>query len=81
MTDGKKLLSDELLHQVEEAARAQNRKPAELLQEAVQKYLEELSWQAFVGKAEERNRAKGVSEMDVPRLIDEVRRENRDRGR
>jgi hypothetical protein len=34
MTDLNSLLSDELLHLVEEAARAQNRKPAEVLTEA-----------------------------------------------
>ncbi|HUI44251.1 MAG TPA: hypothetical protein VL523_19975 [Terriglobia bacterium] len=81
MTNGKELLSDELLHRVEEVARSQNRKPEDLLEEAVRKYLDELSWQALVGKAEERNRARGLTEQDVPRLIAEVRRENQERGR
>ena len=81
MTDTKALLSDELLRQVEEFARAQNRKPAEVLEDAVKAYLDEQSWQAFVGKAEERNRAKGILEDDVPRFVEEVRRENRERGR
>jgi predicted transcriptional regulator len=81
MTNGKELLSDELMHQVEEAARAQNRKPEELLEVAVRKYLDELSWQALVGRAEERNRRRGLTEEDVPRLVSEVRRENQERGR
>jgi hypothetical protein len=33
-----------------------------------------------VGKAEERNRANGLAEEDVPRLVSEMRREN-ERGR
>ncbi|SPE26935.1 hypothetical protein SBA6_1080010 [Candidatus Sulfopaludibacter sp. SbA6] len=80
MTDARQLLSDELMHQIEETAHAQNRKPSEVLEEAVRKYLDEQSWQTFVGKAEERNRAKGLTEDDVPRLVSEVRREN-ERGR
>ena len=81
MTDAKVLLSEELIHEMEETAHAQNRKPAEVLEEAVRKYLDEQSWQAFVGNAEERNRAKGLAEEDVPRLVSEVRRENQERGR
>lgn len=80
MSDSK-LLSDELLHQVEEIAGAQNRKPAELLEEAVRKYLDEQSWVAFVGKAEERNRAKGISEEDVDGLVADLRRQNEARRR
>lgn len=81
MTDARELLSEELIHQIEETAHAQNRKPAEVLEEAVRKYLDEQSWQSFVGNAEERNRAKGLAEEDVPRLVSEARRENQERGR
>jgi len=76
MTDTKGLLSDELLHQVEETARAQNRRPAEVVTEAVAKYLEEQSWRQYVERNELRARAKGIGEDDVDRLISEVRREN-----
>jgi predicted transcriptional regulator len=81
MTNAKELLSDELMRQVEEAARAQKRKPGDLLEEAVSRYLDELNWRALVGRAEDRNRAKGISEEDVPRLVSEVRRENHERDR
>lgn len=81
MTDSKRLLSDELLHEVEQAARAQNRKPSEVLEEAVRKYLDEQSWEQFVEKNERRAREKGISEEDVDRLISEVRHENEARGR
>jgi predicted transcriptional regulator len=81
MTDGKELLSEELLHQVEHVARAQNRLPAEILEEAVRQYLERQIWVRFVEKNESRTRAKGIDEGDVDRLISEVRRENEERGR
>jgi predicted transcriptional regulator len=76
MTDTKALLSDELLHQVEDLARAQNRQPAEVVADAVAKYLEEQSWGKYVESNELRARAKGIGEDDVDRLISEVRREN-----
>jgi metal-responsive CopG/Arc/MetJ family transcriptional regulator len=80
MTDAK-LLPDDLLHQVEETARAQHRKPAEVVQEAVREYLDKLSWVQYVERNERRAHAKGLTEDDVPRLVAEVRRENRERQR
>jgi predicted transcriptional regulator len=80
MTDAK-LLSEDLLRQIEETARAQNRKPAEVLEEAVQQYLDKESWVKFVERNEARAKAMGITEDDVPRLVEEVRRENQERGR
>jgi predicted transcriptional regulator len=79
MTDAKQLLSDDLVRQIEETARAQNRRPAEVLEEAVRQYLEKQSWVEFVKRNEERARQMGITENDVPRLVEEVRRENRGR--
>jgi len=79
MTDGKALLTDELLLLVEETARAQNRKPEEVVSEAVQTYLDEQSFVQFVRKNEKRARANGTGEQDVERLIAEYRQENRER--
>jgi metal-responsive CopG/Arc/MetJ family transcriptional regulator len=81
MTDDSPLLTDELLHRVEETARAQNRRPAEVVADAVRKYLEDLSWAQFVERNERRAHANGIGEEDVDRLIAEVRRENAERGR
>jgi predicted transcriptional regulator len=75
------LLSDDLLRQIEDTARAQNRKPAEVLEEAVKQYLDKQSWVDFVERNERRARALGITEEDVPRLVDEVRRESRDSRR
>ena len=76
MTDSRGWLSDELLLQVEETARAQNRQPAEVVADAVRSYLEGQSWKRFAEENERRARARGISEGDVDRLISEVRREN-----
>lgn len=81
MANGKELLSDELLEQVEQAARAQHREPAELVEEAVRKYLKSERLERFVDRAERRAHGKGLREEDVPRLVSEVRRENQERGR
>jgi metal-responsive CopG/Arc/MetJ family transcriptional regulator len=77
MTDGKELLPEELLHQVEEAARAQNREPAELVTDAVRKYLDEQSWVKYVERNEAKTRKAGISEADVDRLLSEARSETR----
>ncbi len=81
MASGKELLSDELLQRVEETARAQNRRPEEVVAEALNKYLEEQSWAQFVERNEARARKRGIREEDVDRLISEVRRENAQNGR
>jgi predicted transcriptional regulator len=81
MANGKALLSDELLHKVEETARAQNRQPEDVVSEAVSKYLEEQSWVEYVERNEVRARRKGIGEEDVERLIGDVRRENAQNGR
>jgi hypothetical protein len=58
---------------VEETARAQNRKPEEVVSEAVRRYLDEQSWVRFVQENEQRARANGIGEDDVERLIAETR--------
>jgi hypothetical protein len=81
MTDAKELLSEELIQQIEEAARTQNRKPAEVLDEAWGRYMATRRLEQLAQRGEERARALGIREEDVPRLMDEVRQENRVHGR
>jgi predicted transcriptional regulator len=81
MVNGKELLSDELLCRVQETARIQNREPEEVISEAVNKYLDGQRWQRLVEEGERRAMECGYTEEDVPRLIEEVRAENRARGR
>ena len=77
----RQLMSDDLLRQVEETARFQNRQPEEVVSEAVRKYLDDQKWERLVTAGEQRAKARGPTEADVPRLIEEVRNENRTRGR
>ena len=81
MTDVKEMLSEDLPRQIEDTARDQNRRPSEALQDAVQKYLADQRWQNLVAYGERRAKELGITEDDVPRLIEEVRRENRERAR
>ncbi len=75
------LLSDELVKEIEDLARAQNRPAADVLADAVHKYIEEQSWVQFVEKNERKARENGIREEDVDRLISEYRRENVEHGR
>ncbi|HWF10067.1 MAG TPA: hypothetical protein VG297_16480 [Bryobacteraceae bacterium] len=75
------LLSDELLREVQETARAQNKQPAEVVTEAVSKYVKDRKWARFVERNEQRARELGITEQDIPRLIAETRLENKQRGR
>ena len=75
------LLSDELIERVKETASAQNREPAEVVEEAVVKYLASQRLMRFAEKMGARAEALGIREEDVPGLVDEVRRENKVRVR
>jgi len=75
------ILSDDLRQRVEDFAREQNREPAEVLEEAVRRYAGAYRLERFAEKAGTHARALGIKEEDVPRLVDEVRRENEARGR
>ena len=81
MTGVKTPLSDELQEQIERVARDQNRQPVEVLEDAVCKYLDDRKWQSLVARSEQCAKDKGLTEADVPRLTEEVRRENRSRER
>jgi len=74
-------LSNGLMAEVEETARAQNRKPVEVLEDAVRQYLDDQKWERLVTSGERRAKEKGLTEADVPRLIEEVRAEKRALGR
>src|SRR5712691_2555395 len=69
MTDEKQLLSDELLQQIEDCAREQNRKPSEVLEEAVRRYMALCRLERLAERGEERARARGIREGDVPGLV------------
>jgi predicted transcriptional regulator len=73
-------LSGELAKQLEDAARAQEREPAELLEEAVKQYLEDRAWAKLMGYGHERANALGIkTEADIDHLIAASRSEQRAR--
>ena len=74
-------LSEELQQKLDEIAREQHREPAEVLEEAVRRYVGIQALERLAKKGEKYAKARGIKEDDVPDLVHEVRRENRDRGR
>jgi predicted transcriptional regulator len=80
MTETNTILTDDLRHQVEDLARRQNRLPGDVLAEAVRRYARVQTLERFAARAGRHARKLRIKEEDVPRLIDEVRRENETRG-
>jgi hypothetical protein len=69
------------LHQVKETAWDQKREPSEIVEEALGRYLASQRRAHLAERMEKRALSKGITEEDIPRLVDEVRRENESRGR
>jgi len=80
MTGTNTILSDALRQEVEDLARQQNRQPADILAEAVRRYAGVQRLERFAARAGKHARKLGIKQKDVPRLIDEARRENEIRG-
>jgi len=68
-----------VLHHLEEIAREQNREPADLLEEAWARYVEEQSRARLVVVGQENSIRLGLQESDTERLIAEYPREKRGR--
>jgi predicted transcriptional regulator len=66
-----------LLAEVQAAADEERRPAGAVLREAVERYLRERRWQKIFAYGEQRARELGLTEQDVPRLIAEYRREER----
>ena len=81
MTDARELLSEELIQQIEICAREQNRKPAEVLEEAIGRYMALRRLERLSERGERLARERGIREEDVPDLVQQVRQENKARGR
>jgi predicted transcriptional regulator len=77
MTTPKTMLSDELQQRLEEIAREQHRQPADVLEDAVRKYLDDRSWVQMLGYGRERAEAVGItSEEGIDKAIADFRKEN-----
>ncbi len=76
-TEPRRLISDDLIREVEQAAHEQDREPADLLEEAWRRYVDEQSWAKLVTSGQENSRRLGLKESDTERLIAEYRQEKR----
>lgn len=70
-------LPEELLTGIRSAADSERRSVDDVLAEAVQRYLEDLSWTKLFEYGAERANALGLRESDADRLIAESRTEHR----
>ena len=64
-----------LMTEVEKLARAQDRTVSQVVAEAVGRYIKEVQWQSLKAYGRERALVLGLTEADVPRLIEESRRD------
>ena len=69
-----------LMSEVENVARAQQRSVRDVVTEALERYIREKQWHDLKAYGRERARMLGLSEADVPRLIDEFRRDREQRA-
>ena len=66
-----------LLAELQAAAAEERRSSDELVRDAVERYLKDRQWQRLLAYGQERARSLGLTEADVPRLIEEYRQERR----
>jgi metal-responsive CopG/Arc/MetJ family transcriptional regulator len=64
-----------LIAEVERMAREQDKTVSQVVTEAVDRYLKDEQWQRLRAYGRERAAARRLTEDDVPRLIEEARRE------
>lgn len=66
-----------LLAEIQAAADEEQQALAELVREAIERYMDEREWRKLLAYGQERALTLGLTEADVPRLITEARREQR----
>ena len=71
------VISPALLAEIQAAAAEEKRPAEEMVREAIEHYLRNRQWQRLFAYGEERARALGLSEEDIPHLIAESRKEQR----
>jgi metal-responsive CopG/Arc/MetJ family transcriptional regulator len=68
-----------LLAEVQAAANEEHRSRDELVREAIERYLRDRRWQRLLAYGEQQARSLGLTDADVPRLIEEYRQEHQSR--
>jgi plasmid stability protein len=71
-------LSDELLAELQTKAAADGKTVDELAEETLRKGLEDRSWQELLEYGRERGRASGYTEEQIPDVVKQWRREQRE---
>jgi hypothetical protein len=66
-----------LVAEIQAAADEEKRPAEEIIREAINRYLRNRRWQRIFAYGEERARALGLTEDDIPRLIADLRQEQR----
>jgi predicted transcriptional regulator len=66
-----------LVAEVQAVADEEQRPATEIVREALERYLETRRWQRVLAYGEKQARKMGLTEADVPRLIEEYRQERR----
>ena len=69
-------IPDSLMAEVERMAREQKKTVSQVVAEAVDRYVRDERWERLAAYGRERARSLGLTEADVPRLIEEARREH-----
>ncbi len=68
-----------LLAEVQAVANEEHRSRDELVREAIQEYLKNRRWRRLLAYGGQQARLLGLTDADVPRLIDEYRQEHQNR--
>jgi len=68
-------LPSALVAEVKAAADEERRAPAEIVREAIERYLKDRRWRRLIAYGQARARELGLTEADLPRLIAEARQE------
>lgn len=66
-----------LFAEIQAAADEEQRTSDDLVREAVERYLKDRRWQRLLACGEEQARSLGLTDADVPRLIEEYRQGQR----
>lgn len=68
-----------LLAELKAAANEEHRSRDELVREAIESYLKNRRWQRLLAYGEQQARSLGLTDADVPRLIEAYRQEHQSR--
>jgi hypothetical protein len=79
MTDAREIVSPELIRQIEEEARTENRRPSQVIEDAWRRYIDEKSWERLIESGQKNADRLRLKVSDVDGLIAEYRGDKRPR--